>query len=416
MAEPLARQLVPVDGVPVPIPDHSPVADTGARLAIGLLAYMALVTGIVTLLPFDFAMPARPRLMLYGGAVDTIANVALFVPLGFLYAIARQDAGIRASRILGAALLLSAAIESVQLFEVTRYASISDVVANGAGAYVGALVQQRIARRIAMDARTVGRLSLELPLMGLVYLLVPLLWLDGLAGADSVSHLWPLLALGLFGASLLAAVQRYHFGPNEILSREMMVGAACAWFLLGGFPGLAPRASILLFVMLAAIGAFVWTRSADRSGARSIDRRFESKALAEAAPFYAAYLVLLVAPVAGYRATAWRGGLGFATVGDGWGAGAVLRVVETVAAFTLLGYMIAEFGGRREARFRAGAPRIALWSGGAAVACELLEGFRPDGGASFVRLTLLVVAAVYGAWLYHLMRAHVKRLLGRSSR
>ena len=72
-------------------------------------------------------------------------------------------------------------------------------------------------------------------------------------------------------------------------------------------PGLAPHASILLFVMLAAVGAFVWTRSVDRSGTRSINRRFESKALSEAAPFYAAYLLLLVAPVAGHTASAWRG-------------------------------------------------------------------------------------------------------------
>ena len=79
------------------------------------------------------------------------------------------------------------------------------------------------------------------------------------------------------------------------MPRGMMVGAACAWFLLGAFPGLAPRASIVLFVMLAAVGAFVWARSADRGNTRSINRRFESRALWEAAPFYAAYLLLLVA-------------------------------------------------------------------------------------------------------------------------
>jgi hypothetical protein len=192
-----------------------------------------------------------------------------------------------------------------------------------------------------------------------------------------------------------------------------MAGAACAWFLVGAFPGLAPRASILLVVMLAAVGAFVWTRSVNRDGARSINRRFESRALAEAAPFYGAYLVLLVAPAPGPGVTAWRGALGFAAASSDWGAGLVLHVVEMVAAFTLLGYMLAESRGRREARFRTGAPLVAAWSGGAAVVCELLDGFRPDGGASLVRLTLLVAAALYGGWLYHLQRAHVRRLLGR---
>ena len=416
LADPLARHLVPLDGTEVPIaeaPAPSAPLDTGARLAIGLLAYIALVTAVVTLLPFQFAFPSSPRVVLVGGMADVLANIVLFVPLGFLYAVARQEKSPTLLRVFLTALLASAAIESVQLFEVTRFASLSDVIANGLGAALGAFGQRRLARRIAMDARTLGRLSLELPLMGLVYLLIPLLWLDGLAGRDSATHLWPLLALGLFGASLLASAQRHHFGPNRLLSRELMTGAACAWFLLGGFPGLAPRASIVLFLMLAAVGVVVWVRSEDRSRARSINRRFESKALSEAAPFYAAYLLLLVAPVASYSGTGWNGDLVFAATATPWNTSAVLHIVETVAAFTLLGYMLAELRGRREARFREGVRYIAVCGAGAAAVTELLEGFRPDGGASALRLVLLIIAALYGAWLYHLQRAHVRRLLGR---
>ena len=413
MAEPLARYVVPVDGIEVPLPETAPRTDTGGRLATALLAYVAVITVVVTLLPFQFAFPTRPRVMLTGGIMDVLANVALFIPLGFLYSVARQDADVPPRRILLVALAASAAIESMQLFEVTRFASLSDVVANGAGAYAGAVLQRRLSRRIAMDARTVGRLSLELPLMGLVYLLIPLLWLDGIANAESSTPLWPLLALGLFGATLLAAVQRHHFATNRLLSRKAMTGTACGWFLVGAFPGLAPHASMVLFVMLAAIGVFVWVRSADQTRARPINRRFESRALWEAAPFYAAYVLLLVAPVAGYGAMAWRGSLGFGMTA-GWGSAIVLHIVETVAAFTLLGYMLAEFRGRRESRFREGAAHIALWGGGVALVAELLEGFRVDGGASALRWAILVGAALYGAWIYHLQRAHVRRLLGRA--
>lgn len=413
LAEPLARRVVPADGVEVPIIDQTAPQDTGARLAAALLTYMAAITAVVTLLPFRFAVPTQPRIMLVGDAFDIVANVALFVPLGFLYAVARRASAIRPSRVFVMAMLASVAIESVQLFEVSRYASLSDILANGLGAYVGAIGQRRLSRRIAMDARTVGRLSLELPLMGLVYLLIPLLWVNGLAGAGSPTSLWPMLALGLFGGSLLAAAQRQHFSPNRLLSRPMMAGIAVMWFLLGAFPGLAPRASIVLFVMLAAVGAFVWVRSEDRTGARSINRRFESKALGEAAPFYAAYLLLLVAPVAEYSGTGWTGDLGFPATSGMWDTTAVLHVVETVAAFTLFGYMIAEFRGRREARFRDGARYIAAWAAGAAALTELLEGFRPGGGASVMRLVLVIFAALYGSWLYHLQRAHVRRLLGR---
>jgi len=48
-----------------------------------------------------------------------------------------------------------------------------------------------------------------------------------------------------------------------------------------------------------------------------------------------------------------------------------------------------------------------------ALMAELLEGFRVDGGASALRWIILVVAALYGSWIYHLQRAHVRRLLGR---
>ena len=89
-------------------------------------------------------------------------------------------------------------------------------------------------------------------------------------------------------------------------------------------------------------------------------------------------------------------------------------MVEAVAAFTLLGYMLAEFRGRREGRFREGIAHIAGWSGGVALVAELLEGFRADGGASAVRWLLLVAGGLYGAWLYHLQRTHVRRLLGRA--
>ena len=413
MAESAARHLVPTDGAPVPLPTSTTTADTGARLAAALLVYVTAITVVVTLLPFQFAYPSPPEILVSGGVVDIVANVVLFIPLGFLYAVARAGSAARPSRIFLVALLASATIELVQLFEVSRYAALSDILANGGGAYLGAITQRRVARKVSMDARTVGKLSLELPLMGLVYLLVPLLWLDGIAGAGPAMRLWPLLALGLFGASLIAAAQRHHFGPNRMLSRGAMAGAACVWFLIGGFPGLAPQASIVLVVMLAAVGLFVWTRSADRSDSRSINRRFESKALAEAAPFYAAYLVLLVAPVTGSVATGWHMSVGFVASMGIWAAGEILHVVELVAAFTLLGYMLAEFRGRRERQFGASVGYVASWAFAAAGVCEILDGFRPDGSASLARLTLLVGASLYGAWLYHLHRAHVRKLLGR---
>src|SRR5688572_20389976 len=74
LADHLARHLVPLDGVEVPIAEPSAPPDTGARLATALLAYMALITAVVTLLPFQFAFPTQPRVVIAGGFVDVLAN------------------------------------------------------------------------------------------------------------------------------------------------------------------------------------------------------------------------------------------------------------------------------------------------------------------------------------------------------
>ena len=70
MAEPLARHRIPADGIEVPGAPGTLRAETGSRLATALLAYVAAVTAVVTLLPFQFAIPSQPRVMLTGGLVD----------------------------------------------------------------------------------------------------------------------------------------------------------------------------------------------------------------------------------------------------------------------------------------------------------------------------------------------------------
>ena len=156
--------------------------DSGAALGGALLAYMLGVTLIITLLPFQFDWPSRWRVMFTGGAIDVVANVLLFLPLGFLFRLARR-AEFRHSTltVLWVGALLSMAIESAQLFERTRYTSVLDVTTNALGAWLGALAFDRLAPRARVDGALVGRLALELPLMGLIYLMIPLLWLNALA-------------------------------------------------------------------------------------------------------------------------------------------------------------------------------------------------------------------------------------------
>jgi glycopeptide antibiotics resistance protein len=78
------------------------------------------------------------------------ANIAMFVPLGFLMALALPRKAVWA-----AILLIPAFSGAIELFQATflaaRFASVLDVVANTAGGYLGAVLA--IVLRAIVDAR-----------------------------------------------------------------------------------------------------------------------------------------------------------------------------------------------------------------------------------------------------------------------
>jgi hypothetical protein len=73
---------------------------------------------------------------------DFVANIFLFMPFGVLgFILARRRLSSTNSALLvtiGLAALFSATCEFLQVFESARYASLHDLVANTAGAYLGA--------------------------------------------------------------------------------------------------------------------------------------------------------------------------------------------------------------------------------------------------------------------------------------
>jgi hypothetical protein len=163
---------------------------TGARLATALLGYFALVIVLLTLNPFYLVLPERLHLSLHIHGDDIVQNLILFLPIGFLYRV--TGGGRRGAILLGAA--LSVSVEAVQLFIPVRTASPADFLTNTLGAWLGAWLHDRLVARIAMTPAMVGRLALETPLMGLMYMLVPLLWMNALA-LDLEPSRWVLTTL-----------------------------------------------------------------------------------------------------------------------------------------------------------------------------------------------------------------------------
>jgi hypothetical protein len=342
----------------------------------------------------------------------------MFVPLGFLYRLTRDPRGdSRALRPLLAGLLFSAAIESAQLLLPSRFSSPLDVLTNGLGAWLGAWAHDAITQRIRLTPALVGALALELPLMGLIYLLIPLLWLSGLAAGDEFARLGLSLILGLIGSVVLGAIHRNRFALTGVISVRRFSLIAAAWYLIGAIPSLMYRPLAIagagtIVGLATALWAGAWARE-ELEG----DRRFELETLRRLAPLLLLYLICLGGWPPWAAFAGWHGEWG---LGSLWGATdtrQILRTLEHLAAFTVLGYAVAESRGRREQRFRASAGMVALSAGVVATALELVAAGHPGPGASLVRAVLATVTALYGAGLYHLQRAHIRWLLqGESGR
>lgn len=372
---------------------------------LALLGYLLLVAAVITLSPFRFARPGRVRVEWIVDPGDVIANVLLFLPLGFL----ARLSGLRGPRVAAATgIALSAGLEALQTFLPGRYPSPVDVVANGAGAWLGALLHRRLEH--PLSARVVTGLALELPLMNLVYLLVPLLWLDGLAAGRDRARLWLLPILALFGGSILAAIWRHRLAPAQILSPGGIAGVAAAWLAVAAFPALTLSPG---FVMgCAGVLAGVVRLQARPAAGDATDRRFELPTMRRLWPVYAAYLILAALWPWPWAPGPWRGAIGLIELADLPGVIPMLRLLEYLASFTLLGYMLAEARGRRDESASRLGVHVATASVAIAALLEALRGVHPAHGASLLHLALAAGMGLYGGLLYRLQLGVVRRLLG----
>lgn len=386
-------------------------ADTRARLSLVLLLYFLGVIIVITLAPFRFVMPEHVRVWYAGDWFDVVANVLLFLPLGFLYPLTRTDAPETSPlRALALGALLSGAIELTQLFEPERFTSVIDVVTNAAGAGLGALIVRAVTRRVQVNARLVGRLSLEIPLVGLIYVLIPLLLVASFLAKGDYLRMLALLPLGLVGARLFSSVQRHHFGPNGLAGNTAMILAASTWMILGSFP-IALRYPLGGVALVGGVALLTWFEIS-RQPASAADRRFESEALRSAAPYLATYLLMvIVLPLsAGIGPLHFEVGL----TGPRNDIDAqMLQLLEPVATSTVLGWVLAEARGRRELPFSRVAGRVAMECACLALAMEASRGIQRGVGASGLQFGLVVLAGVLGAGMYHNQRDHVRWILAK---
>ena len=314
------------------------------------------------------------------------------------------------SRALVLGLLFSLGLESLQLFLPGRYSSLVDVTANSAEAWAGALVGRRIGELFRNGQTT--RLALQLPLMNIFDMLVPLLWLNGLAGSEAPGRLELSPALGLLGSVILVSVWRNHLHPSGSLSSRRLGGIVGVWYLVASLPALlhAPTWIVIFAFVLAFVA---WGMAETKWLVSTNDRRFEALTLRKAAPLYASYLVAMALwPWSGVGAS-WKGYLAFASLPDEPGLGRAFAMLEYVAAFTLLGYMLAEGRGRRSESLTQSLRHVTMVGLACATLLELARGFHTTHRASLTLALMLTTFAVWGAAIYHSQLKTVRKLLGR---
>ena len=305
---------------------------------------------------------------------------------------------------------ISAGIEAGQFFIPGRTPSVVDVTMNTLGAGIGAGLYNLLAARIAMTPRMVGRLALEVPLMGLIYLLIPLLWVNRLVPDQGLNR-WLLTALiGLCGAIVLSDVFQQWWGPVSPRSLWRVALVAGTWFLVGTGPSLLsdPRdgwASLAGITILTAVLAAILKPYTNR--------RFERVTLRRLIPGFILYLVLQALWPPLQPIDAWHGSFGLMNPLAREDIRVNIRLIEHLAAFTILGYIAAEWRGRAELTWRRDFPQLLLVGTVSALILEILVGFQAGTGASFLRLMIAICGALFGGILYHFQRDHVRFLLGR---
>ncbi|MCG3134292.1 MAG: hypothetical protein HMLKMBBP_01586 [Planctomycetes bacterium] len=384
----------------------------GRALAAVLLVYTMVGVLLVTLAPFEFRIPGEIRVAAAGGAFELLVNCALLAAPGFLLrAVTGANRDVYCLVPLLAGIAAASLIEGTQILVGGRCFSPLDIAANAAGAWAGAMCHDSL-RRVA-DERMAGRMLLDLPLTGLLYLMVPLLWLNGFASIGHDRRIALAVPLALFGAVVIASLWRHRLQPVRAMTAWGASFTAGAWFAAAAAPMLRKNPDELAALSLAAFAA-TRTLTAVPVLLDTGTRRFEIPTLLRAAPFFVAYLVVLAGWPFTAPSDAWRGELLLAQIGRPPELVELARLLEWTAAFTLAGYMATEAWTRRETRGAAAVLRGAAIPVALAAALECARGWHPETKASLLRGALGASGAVFGAVVYSLQSAAVLEWLARA--
>lgn len=352
-----------------------------------LLGYMTLLIFVVTLAPFQFEVPERLTIRLHSSLFNLVMNIAMFVPLGYLYQLSRpRERSILRALFFGG--LVSLTIESVQLFVDGRITSAIDLIANALGSVLGAYLLERLYSYLH-QGQTVQVLALHLPLTNVVYLLLPLMWLSGLSLGEESSRLLLFFLLTIFGAGILTSVYRNRL---EHLGRRQFTLILAVWLAFGVTPAamsfpLSTAVMALLVLVLSQLASLF------HFPLKSSDRRFEIPTLKILSPIFAGYLGLLCGWPTHLALNFWNR----AIESSGNRLLLTFRLLEILVAFTLLGYLIAELRTRKEDSFFKITSLVVGGSSAFLILSQIVGNQQFFTAGNFPELMLIYFSSVAGA-------------------
>ncbi len=361
-----------------------------------LLSYVVFIMLFITFFPFDYHWPSSFAVNTYWKAQESLQNIFFFIPFGYLLA-SLLNVSVRQTLYISliSGFFLSLFIELNQIFIVDRYSSPIDLFNNSVGALAGAAFFLGLKRLSALKKHG-GRL-LDIPLMNLVLMLIPLLWLNAVSSGHDVRRLWLAFILALIALRIMTAIYLNGARGSYPIRRSHLMLVYGVWYAVALLPELLyfpGRVLAFYLILMLIMGALLY--AGEKRERR--EQRFELPTLGKIGPLFLIYLLLeALWPLRALRNSFEFEVLGGLFRGD-TSLAFIFSQIEYFAAFALTGFIAAQILNRHGFKPWKHFTLILVM----AVLMELPRGFHGLHSANLTHIFLAVFNGTFGALIYFL--------------
>ena len=373
-------------------------------LGAALLFYILVVTLLFTLAPYDYSFTNLNSFNDFFNweLKDSIKNIILFIPIGFLlFPILPERKTYIYATLFG--FLFSSFIEFNQIFIPTRSPGLNDIVTNSTGALIGCLGHQYVKKYV--QARSERLLHLGISVMNIVFLIIPLLWLSSFAAGYDVNRLWLLFLLGIVGAILVSEIYIYRIPDKSFFYLILFSLLLSTWYLVSVFPALVKYPKRIIFFLIF-INIFFFLRSKYGFIVKK-EKRFELKTLNKIIPLFILYILLL---------NQWPLSIPEPSFQFSWLTDyklqrhyslSIYRYVEYFTAFAMVGYLLSQYINRSKNHLNK-SRRFLKWLFILTIFLEIPRGFHPGYSATMENVIVSFAWGIFGAGIYLMQLEYFK--------